>query len=91
MKVELEKITDDTEIKSILYALEKIEQGGDKTTVLELVDAIPTTLGDESAPGPHEIIRVLVNDYRNGAIELAELKDAIFGLLDEYGLLKKAV
>jgi hypothetical protein len=91
MKIDIETLVDDQEVKDILCALESIERGGDKKVALDTIGALFVTHEDGTKPGPHEIIRVLVNDYAGGVIELAELKNEIFSILDEHSMLKKVV
>ncbi len=91
MRVSIEHIIEDDEIRAILYALEKAERGASAAEVCALVDGIRTAHPETASVSPHEMIYVLVHDYARENIDLPTLKEEIFELLDEYHMLKRAV
>lgn len=88
MKIDIESIVNDQEIKEVLYALETAEQTVSKDAALAQIWQIRARYTNPDDDTVHALVYSAVVDYAHGRTDCNDAKHTILSLLDEFGLLR---
>lgn len=83
MKINIEKLVSDENVRNILYMLEEIEEGADKSEVLSRIRLMMQNSVDEDQSHMYELLCMHLGDYESGIIDLQHVKEDIFMTLEE--------
>jgi hypothetical protein len=89
MKVDIEQLIGDQEIKEVLYALEGAEHKKSKEEVLDEIWGIRSMYNTPPDDDVHCMLYSCIGEYGSGLLDLTAVKEEIFSLLDEYGVIKR--